>query len=390
MLMINTPQFGGALKNEGFNFFSGVPCSYLKYFINYALNECDYVMAANEGDAAAVCAGAYMGGRLPVFICQNSGLTNAVSPLTSLNYIFRIPLLGFVSLRGASGCPDEPQHELMGEITGGLLDLMKIKWDYLSGEETLWRKQLLNAAETVKSGETYFFVVKKNTFGEVKLKEKSRPASNLSKNILIGQTGAACEDNKDETLYAARIEALKTIAGRCGPETLLIATTGMTGRELYDLGDRANNFYMVGSMGCAGSIGLGLALCRPERKIAVIDGDGALLMRMGSMATAGYYSPGNMLHVLLDNRSHASTGGQFTVSPSVNFAAAAHSCGYKRSITAENIESLAKRIEEWKRSPELTFIHLRISESVAAEAGRPAIKPFEVKERLMKFLSGGF
>lgn len=388
--MINTSEFGDALKNEGFNFFSGVPCSYLKNFINYALNECDYVMAANEGDAAAICAGAYMGGRLPVFICQNSGLTNAVSPLTSLNYIFRIPVLGFVSLRGASGCPDEPQHELMGEITCGLLDLMKIKWDYLSGEEILWREKVIKAAQTVKSGEPFFFVVKKSTFSEVKLKEKVRPAANPSENLLIKESRAVSVENNAEPLYASRIGAIKAIAGRCGPETVLIAATGMTGRELYDLGDRQNNFYMVGSMGCAGSIGLGLALCRPERKIAVIDGDGALLMRMGSMATAGYYSPANMLHVLLDNHSHASTGGQFTVSPAVDFGAAAHSCGYKRSIVAENLEALERRIEEWKRSAELTFIYFRISQSSAAEAGRPAIKPFEVKERLMKFISGGF
>lgn len=112
--------------------FSGVPCSYLKNLINYAINEFDYVAAANEGDAVAIASAAYIGGQKSVVLMQNSGLTNALSPLTSLIYPFRIPLLGFVTLRGEPGVPDEPQHELMGRITTQLLEMVNVEWRYLS------------------------------------------------------------------------------------------------------------------------------------------------------------------------------------------------------------------------------------------------------------------
>ena len=130
--MLNTQEFGTALKGLGFDFYSGVPCSFLKYLINYAINDCDYVMAANEGDAVATAAGAYLGGKKSVVLMQNSGLTNATSPITSLNYSFQLPILGFVSLRGEPGLSDEPQHELMGKITGEMLSLMKVDWEYLA------------------------------------------------------------------------------------------------------------------------------------------------------------------------------------------------------------------------------------------------------------------
>jgi phosphonopyruvate decarboxylase len=397
--MIDTAAFGAALKESGFNFYSGVPCSYLKYLINYALNDCDYIMAANEGDAAALCAGAYMGGRRPVILCQNSGLTNAVSPLTSLNYIFKIPLLGFVSLRGGAGYKDEPQHELMGEITGGLLDLMKIKHETLSKRPNEYKLQIKRAARYIDNNESYFFIVEKETFSEIKLKTAGchnkfiktgyiKTIENLSDTgkIDAGRVPGA-EAKPAGATTPERIEALKIIDSFADDKTALIAATGKTGRELHDLNDRANNFYMVGSMGCASSIAAGLALCKPDKNIIAIDGDGALLMRMGAMATAGYYSPANMLHILLDNRSHASTGGQFTVSAGVDFIAIARACGYTSSFAASGNDSLKTLINDWKKDPRLTFIHLIINKNETSEPGRPGLTPPEVRRRFVNFLA---
>lgn len=397
--MIDTKAFGAALNESGFNFYSGVPCSYLKYLINYALNECDYVMAANEGDAAALCAGAYLGGRRPVILCQNSGLTNAVSPLTSLNYIFKIPILGFVSLRGGAGYKDEPQHELMGKITGGLLDLMKIKHETLSKRPDEYKLQIKRAAKYIDNNESYFFIVEKDTFCEINLKTTGCHNKFIKTGYVKTSenfAAAPCKDaghvSASEAKSAAtpppeRIEALKIISGFAGDKTVLIAATGKTGRELYDLSDRPNNFYMVGSMGCANSIAAGLALCKPDINVIAIDGDGALLMRMGAMATTGYYAPGNMLHILLDNRSHASTGGQFTVSSGVDFAAVARACGYARSFSARSPGSLKTLIGEWKKEPRLTFIHLIINKNETNEPGRPGISLPEIRRRFMDFLN---
>src|SRR4029079_366582 len=122
------------------------------------------IAAVNEGDAIAIATGAHLGGRKPVVLMQNSGLTNAVSPLTSLNYPFQIPVLGFVSLRGDASFTDEPQHELMGEITTQMLELMQIKWDYLSPDYNEAKIQIEVTNKWIEGNQPFFFVVKKGTF----------------------------------------------------------------------------------------------------------------------------------------------------------------------------------------------------------------------------------
>lgn len=375
--MIDTKHFGDELKSMGYSFYSGVPCSFLKYLINYAINECDYVMAANEGDAVAIASGAQLGGKKSVVLMQNSGLTNATSPLTSLNYIFKLPVLGFVSLRGEPGLKDEPQHELMGQITGQMLSLMEVPWAYLSDDIDTAREQLREANQHIDEGRTYFFVVKKNIFGEVKLKDQK----------LKQPEACIVKRSSSEAVLPVRTEALKVISNTTDEQTVLLATTGKTGRELFEVEDKPNNLYMVGSMGCISSLGLGLALTRPDLKVIAIDGDGAAIMRMGALTTNGYYQPRNMLHILLDNNSHDSTGGQATVSHYIDFASIAASSGYPVVQQVTGLQELQEAMEGWKREGGLTFIHAKIAKGSPGELGRPTVKPFEVKDRLMKFIS---
>jgi len=377
--MIDVCAFGDELKIFGFSFFAGVPCSFLNPLINYAVNDCDFIMAASETDAVATAAGAYIGGRKSVVLMQNSGLANAVSALTSLTFCFRIPLLGFVSLRGESGINDEPQHELMGLITTDLLDCMKIKWSYLEDDSDKAKKQIAQANEIIEQGESFFFVVKKNTFGKIPLKDKSvKCTTNKSK----------CGDfNSDQTKMPSRFESLQTLRSTLGEDAIYLATTGFTGRELHELKDAPNNLYMVGSMGCISSLALGLAISKPSEKIVAIDGDGALVMRMGNMAVNGFYAPKNMLHVLLDNNCHDSTGGQFCTSCNVDFAGIATHANYDIVYKANNLEEFAKYLSEWKTNGGLTFIWLKIKKGEKEGLGRPKIKPFEVKERLMNILN---
>ncbi|GAB4335116.1 MAG: phosphonopyruvate decarboxylase [Flammeovirgaceae bacterium] len=375
--MLQTKEFGDKLKELGFDFYSGVPCSFLKYLINYAINECDYTMAANEGDAVAIAAGAYLGGRKSVVLMQNSGLTNATSPLISLNYTFKLPVLGFVSLRGETGVPDEPQHELMGQITTQMLSLMQIEWEFLSDDIETAKRQLERANKFIESNETFFFVVKKDTFAEEKLKEqKLERTQNEVKGIKRSP-----EEMPKRSIVLEKLMTLKD------ENTVFLATTGKTGRELYEVEDAVNNLYMVGSMGCVSSLGLGLAKARPDKKVVVIDGDGALLMRMGALPTNAYYHPSNLFHILLDNNTHDSTGGQATVSHNVDFVEIASSSGYPSAIYLHSVEELEKAIETWRKEPKLTFAYLKISKGSKPEVGRPSVKPFQVKERLMNFLN---
>jgi phosphonopyruvate decarboxylase len=374
--MLDTKAFGEELKKLQFSFYSGVPCSFLKNLINYAINECDYVAAANEGDAVAIASGAYLGGKKSIVLMQNSGLTNAISPLVSLNYPFQIPLLGFVSLRGETGMLDEPQHELMGIITTQLLDLIKVKWLILSDEIEEAKQQLLQADQCINHNEPFFFVVRKGTFGD-ELLQKQDASISLNK-IKITK-------NKADQI-PARYKALTVISDLKDRKTVLITTTGKTGRELYEIGDAVNHFYMVGSMGCASSIGLGLALTKKDLDIIVIDGDGSLLMRMGSLATNEYYNPQNLLHILFDNHAYDSTGGQKTVSQNINFMEIAAFCGYSKSIYIHNLAELKTEIEDWKKNKELTFLYMKIAKGSKESLGRPHIKPYEVKDRLQTFV----
>lgn len=374
--MISMKVFGKELNKLGFSFYTGVPCSFLKSMINYAINECEYVGAANEGDAIAIAAGAWLGGKKSVVLMQNSGLTNAASPLVSLNYPFRIPVLGFVSLRGESGILDEPQHELMGQITTQMLDLMQVEWQYLSYDSVEASNQLIQAVSVIEQNRPFFFVIRKGTFAAEPLQKQESTSSRNERKLV----------RKKADHVPSRYEALSMINSINEENTVHLATTGKTGRELYEIEDREGNLYMVGSMGCVSSMGLGLALVQPEHPVVVIDGDGSLLMRMGSLATNGFYSPANMLHILLDNHTHDSTGGQSTVSHNIDFIELAASCGYQHSIYVHNLMELKQAIQEWKQAKGLTFLYMKIAKGSKKQLGRPHIKPHEVKERLRQFL----
>jgi phosphonopyruvate decarboxylase len=373
--MINTESLGRELKKYGFNIYCGVPCSFLSYLINYGINNCNYIMATNEGDAVSISAGLYLSGKKSILLMQNSGLTNALSPLTSLNNIFKIPVFGFISLRG--GISDEPQHELMGLITTDMLDLIGIKWEYLSYDLQEAKNQISYINKIFEHNHSFFFIVRKGTFETEELSVQHSVA--LNNNI------------KKVKIYndqiPSRSQVLETISKIKDNKTLLLATTGKTGRELYEINDTCNNFYMVGSMGCVSSIALGLALAREDKDIIAIDGDGSLLMRMGSLGTAGYYNPANMLHILLDNNSYDSTGGQMSVSSHINFVDIAFACGYN-AVYIHNLEELYGNIYSWKKDKKLTFLYMKIAKGSAENLKRPELKPYEIKERLMNFIQG--
>ncbi len=374
-MKLDVYEFGKQLEKRGFDFFCGVPCSFLSDLINYAVNDAEFIMSNNEGDASAVCAGAYLGGRKPVVLMQNSGLTNALSPLTSLNYSFRIPVLGFVSLRGEPGIGDEPQHELMGTVTGKMLSIADVEWEYLSGDPDEAEKQLDRADKAFSENKRFFFIVRKGTFSKVVLKK-------LDSHITANKEYIPRSSDDEMPL---RLEVLRNLSQCRRDNTVLLATTGKTGRELFEEADLPGNFYMVGSMGSISSIGLGLAL-NIKNPVIAVDGDGALLMRMGNLATNGYYAPKNFLHILIDNNSHDSTGGQFTVSGNVDFSSIAKSCGYTRSIYIHSLSELEYHVNRWHENPELTFMHIRVRKGTKENLGRPSVRPHEVKERLMRFL----
>ena len=374
--MIVAEDFIEAARQRGFELYTGVPCSYLKPFINTVIDsgQLRYIGATNEGDAVAIAAGAELGGVRSVVMFQNSGLGNAVSPLTSLTYIFKIPVLLIVTLRGEpGGATDEPQHELMGEITTGQLELMRISWDFFPESADKIEPALSKAlAHMQQESRPYALVMRKGSVAKSDLKARA------DIHMVMHHAEISAAEPKTK-----RGDMLRAVQAATTEDDVLVATTGYTGRELYATGDRPNQLYMVGSMGCAVSVGLGLAVARPERRIVVLDGDGAALMRMGALATVGYERPGNLVHVLLDNGMHESTGGQATVSRSIDFGALATACGYKRIERVSGPDELAAILE--RPSAELTFVHAPILSGVP-DLPRPSITPAAVAARLRAHL----
>lgn len=376
--MIEARQFVEPAKRAGFDFWAGVPCSFLTPFINYTIGDAGltYISAANEGDAVAAASGAFLGGRKGVAMMQNSGLGNAVSPLTSLNYVFRIPVLLIITLRGEPGRPDEPQHELMGQITPQLLETMQIPWRWFPQEAEDVESVLGAAVQYMNEHQRPFaLIMRKGAVAPYALPQVDaiRQISASAPIIAAGPASTIGNVPSRQEVLARLIDHTDT------RDTILLASTGFAGRELFAIRDRPNQLYMVGSMGCITSLGLGLSLVCPDKKVVVIDGDGAALMRMGNMATAGAYAGDNYYHLLLDNHVHESTGGQQTVSEAMDFSAIAEACGYRSVIRSHGNIPVDMFLQ--KGSPALLYIETR--QGVPADLPRPSIKPVEVARRLM-------
>lgn len=377
--MIEADDFIGPARARGFDFWTGVPCSFLTPFINAVIDDpaMQYISAANEGDAVAAASGAAVGGRKAVAVMQNSGLGNAVSPLSSLNWVFRIPVLLIVTLRGEPGLGDEPQHELMGRISGELLDSLQVPWEWFPVEASEVEGALARAeSEMERTGLPFAFIMRKGSVSPADLSSGWAAESRCEAREIPPVGSDAPELTRSQALRAV-IDATPE------DESIVVATTGYTGRELFSIADRPNQFYMVGSMGCASSFALGLSLAIPGKRVTVVDGDGAALMRMGNISTVGAYGGANFQHLLLDNGVHESTGGQPTVSGAVSFAGVARSCGYRSGAGGVSADDLHDFLHG-RNGPSL--LHLKIHRGVAGKLPRPDVSPREVRGRLMAHL----
>jgi len=185
-----------------------------------------------------------------------------------------------------------------------------------------------------------------------------------------------------------RYEAIKTICDFLKKEDIVISPTGNISRELFILRDSHQNFYMMGSMGLTSSIGLGLALCFPKRRIIVIEGDGSILMNMGSLATIGHYAPRNLIHIILDNEAYESTGGQPSVSNTANLDQVAKSVGYKtfREIRSEKkLQEFFKETKSFIKGP--IFILVKVERGrIYERIPRVPYTPAEITNYFQKFL----
>ncbi len=376
--MISADEFLGPVRRAGFDFFTGVPCSFLTPVINRVLGTdgLAYVAATSEGEAVAIASGAWLAGRGTVVMIQNSGLGNAVNPLTSLNFPFRIPTLLVVTWRGGPGLEDEPQHELMGAVTPDLLDLMRIPHRrFPTSAEAVGPVIEEAGAAMAESGLPFALIMEKGDVAAEGLDARASPARPAGERHDLSHGGSP----------PSRYEAIERLLGTIPEDAAVIATTGMTGRELFAIADKPRNLYQVGSMGGAAPMGLGVAL-NIEGPVVVLDGDGAALMKMGALATIGATGPDTLIHVVLDNGTYDSTGGQPTVSPSVDFAAVACACGYRHGFTCDRLDGLQRAVAAALETPGPHLVHVRVRPGSLAGVGRPTVTPADVARRFQGFL----
>lgn len=373
--MLSPESVFNLIRQSGIDLFTGVPDSLLKNFCAYVTDNTEdeqHIITANEGNAIALASGHYLGSGSPALVyMQNSGIGNAVNPITSLadSEVYGIPMLLMVGWRGEPGFKDEPQHLKQGRVMTDLLDALEIPWHKV-GKDTQNGEDIISNAikQAIEFKTPVALLISKGTFETYKLKQ-----------------------TEVTTFSMNRESAIKTIVQSLQDTDLVVSTTGMASRELYEIrAENAqghnNDFLTVGSMGHTASIALGLALAQPTRKVLCIDGDGSLLMHMGALAIVGKSSAENLIHVTINNGAHDSVGGQPTLGFEIDLSKIADGAGYKSVCSIDTQEELQAALATARESAGPSFIEVRVNKGSRENLGRPKTSPIENKNALMSQL----
>ena len=373
--MIRPEFFVNTLKEYGIDFYAGVPDSLLKNICAYITDNLpaeQNIIAANEGGAMGIAAGYHLAtGKVPAVYMQNSGEGNIINPLASLTdkEVYNIPVLLVIGWRGRPGVHDEPQHVKQGKVTTGLLNTMGINYAILPKDEEGAAKQIKMAADFMKAtNECYALVIEKDTFDAYTLQKVETNGFTISREEAVRKVASCVEDN-----------------------ACIVSTTGMISRELFEARTAWNqgherDLLTVGSMGHASQIALGIALQKPDRRIYCFDGDGASIMHMGNMAITASMKCKNYVHVVFNNGTHDSVGGQPTVGLRIDLCGVAKALGYKAAYSVCTMEILEATLAKLKDVEGPVFLQVCVKKGNRKDLGRPTTTPVQNKDSLMAFL----
>lgn len=370
--MLSPAAIFQSVRDQGIEFFTGVPDSLLKDFCAYVTDNAahsNHVISANEGNAVALASGHYLGtGRAALVYMQNSGLGNAVNPLLSLadREVYALPMLLMIGWRGEPGVRDEPQHIKQGRVTTAMLDAMEIPHRKLDANTADPGAVIADACASMREQHApVALLVRKGAFEAYSLSKQTAPR------------------------YARRREdAIKHVVDALTANDVVVATTGKTSRELYEYrearGDgHGNDFLTVGAMGHTASIAMGVARSRPEERTVCLDGDGSAIMHMGALAIIGQSSASKLLHIVINNGAHDSVGGQPTAGFGIALADIAHNCGYARTRSVSEPADIAQAIHDLADASGPAFLEIRTNKGARDDLGRPATRPVENRDALM-------
>lgn len=375
--MISCQNYFNILKEKGFTFFTGIPDSTFKNFLKFIIDNDDKclqnLVACNECESIAISVGYYLAtNKIAVVYMQNSGLGKAVNPLTSLcdPEIYSIPVLLMIGWRGEPEQKDAPQHKKMGRIMLPLLKTLEIPYSILKPELKYIKRELNKAIEYFNTTKgPYAFIIRRDFFQNYEMMKKQINDSELT-----------------------REEAINIIMDNLDEDEIIISTTGYTSREVYEYREKKSqdhfkSFYNIGSMGCASSIGLSIAIQKPNKKIIVFDGDAATIMQMGAFTTIGKNAPVNFVHIIFDNHVHETTGSQPSNSISANFLQIAMACKYKYGKIIKTKAEILEVIREIKNKEGPIIIIIQVKIGTRSNLKRPEKAPKSYKENLLKFLT---
>lgn len=373
--MVDQKRLFDALQEMGVDFFTGVPDSLLNNFCLYLTQNCKegkHVMAANEGNAIAIAAGHYMAtGSIPVVYMQNSGIGNATNPLLSLTHdcVYGIPMILVIGWRGDPAISDHAQHKKQGELTPVLMEDMDIPYEILDDENT---------------------VVDKFAWAIEKAKEISSPVALIAKKAIL--TEKVKKQVYPESKLMNREEAVSAVVDILGNDAVYLGTTGRATREVHEQlklhgVDEGHEWQNVGSMGHVSSVGLGIALAKPEQKVVVFDGDAAAVMHLGALATNCRYRAGNMIHIVLNNGVNESVGGQPSAGYVVNLTEIAAACGYRTPGHAvETKEELQALLRDYEKGKMPLFVDVQVRQGIRSDMPKLNIDHKAQKVALMETL----
>ena len=375
--MIDPAHFVDHLREQGVTMYTGVPDSLLKQLgshIMAALPRENHVIAANEGAAVAIAMGHYLRTGSPAVVyLQNSGMGNTINPLLSLADpdVYGTPMVVIVGWRGQPGVKDEPQHVKQGRVMQTLLDALQLPWSVLPHDPGAADSTMAEAVKVaVDRNSPYVVLVEKDTFANA---EVSVP------------TATGLEE------LASREDAVIAMADAVGSEAIIVATTGMLSRELFEYRERSGqsgerDFLTVGGMGHASSIALGIAMRETGREVWCFDGDGALLMHLGSLAVIADHAPATYFHVVFNNGVHDSVGGQPTSVNVVDVAAVARAMGYRYATSTDDLASVAGAVAQLRSHGGPALLEVKVRPGNRAGIGRPTRTPAQSKQAFMAAL----
>ena len=375
-MAIKPTDFYDQLASHGVEFFTGVPDSLLKEFclcIDDRISNDKHIIAANEGNAVALASGYYLAQEsIPLVYMQNSGLGNAVNPLLSLcdPDVYSIPLLVMIGWRGEPGVKDEPQHVTQGRVQIELLEALGLPYEIISKDDDQFSNKISNVIEIAKNeNRPVVLLIKKGTFEKYKT-----------------------EIIQPDDQRMNREEALEIILENLDDNAIIVSTTGKTSREIFEIREKRGqtheqDFLTVGSMGHCSSIALGIALAKPHREVVCIDGDGAMLMHLGSLTSIASMKPKNFRHILMNNEVHESVGGQETAAKYLDLSAIVEAVGSSKVFKAATPNDLKTNITNFITCSGPSFLEVKIKPGSREDLGRPTVKPADNKENFMKFLN---